>query len=414
MQGCCHAGWDTSGGWQPGAGARCPAAAPGPHCWLCSCWATRGTRAPACSHMCSYCLRQPARASRPSVPVGRTPRTCCSSGVCVEGRRHPAAWTGAELPGGATQCCRAGPAAVALPQGGDSCRAPAPDQAAQPPLCRAPRRWEHQLLGCSCCGRMPATQGRPCRRAAQGAGGEPVVSLQSFLWAHCLVRSRALQLLPADLDGGAPAHLVCAAEGSDGPGPADGTRQQLAARQLRCMLPGVDMCAPDACSEGLACSCMTQTPCRQARCSLLCLLLPAGPCGTCRSMSQVSPASSREAAAGGAQVQPCRRRRCDLRPGRALQLGRAPLVSAHPSLPLSAHATQSPPTLLPCHLQHCIPGITQIILAGAEPTVVVCAAGLISQRQPEASLARCQTLLHGSPQWAQLARSSARCAGPCT
>ena len=61
------------------------------------------------------------------------------------------------------------------------------------------------------------------------AGGRPQpLSLQSFVWAHCLVRSRALSL-----------HLP-AAGGSEG---GAGSRGASPPGQLdMCMLPGVDLC----------------------------------------------------------------------------------------------------------------------------------------------------------------------------
>ena len=99
------------------------------------------------------------------------------------------------------------------------------------------------------------------------AGAEPRVSLQSFMWAHCLVRSRALQLTLPDIPSAALAHQAAIPpnEGTSHQmdlGSSPGTEQlpSLEAagtgglhhdprealgklpQQPRCMLPGIDLC----------------------------------------------------------------------------------------------------------------------------------------------------------------------------
>ena len=42
--------------------------------------------------------------------------------------------------------------------------------------------------------RLTRLHARLFRQHGHGAAGEPAISLESFTWAHCLVRSRALEL----------------------------------------------------------------------------------------------------------------------------------------------------------------------------------------------------------------------------
>ena len=109
------------------------------------------------------------------------------------------------------------------------------------------------------------------------AGAEPTVSLQSFMWAHCLVRSRALQLSLPATPAPAPAHQAAVAPDDDTPhqmGPGSSHQAEQAPsleaagsggllpdpqealerlpRQLRCMLPGIDFCNH---ADGGAASC---------------------------------------------------------------------------------------------------------------------------------------------------------------
>ncbi len=74
---------------------------------------------------------------------------------------------------------------------------------------------------------------------------EPPVSLESFVWAHCLVSSRALDfVLRVDTDSNAATETAQQRSGSP---PREPTSMQDGVQRLQCMLPGKSFgfaCAP--------------------------------------------------------------------------------------------------------------------------------------------------------------------------